>query len=481
MMGRAGRPQFDKEGVAVIMCEESKKTFLKKFLYEPFPVESCLGERLCETINAEVSIGTITSLSEGIGYLKWTFFARRVKLNPSYYGAKSRKDDDIEEFFLEVIEDTMEKLNEHGCVILDKTEGTDSIVATTPLGCAASNFYLNHQTPKQLLQGSRGLRKVLNQHAEELTIASDLPKKSIVAGDAQSTKRVESVKKFLAEHAMYTFAIAKILFELSMTHEFNELPVRHNEEELNLELSRSLIWGYDLSKVSWWMGKQKQPSKNILDIMADPHTKCFLLLQAFIFKGKLPISDYINDMRSVVEQIPRLLAAVQFIALDDKTGAGNFELFSCFALVRRIIRTGAMINTLSSAIPNALPVKFSNFEVEKELKKGSNHHEGILTFDYSVVDTSIANQKKSNQGKDGGMGVTVLLGTLKGGYLLECLSFNIPEQHKKEKRWTKKICMRFDWTTAESNSGQGQHLVVVRMIHEFASNVDYEVMVTLKN
>ena len=32
MMGRAGRPQFDKEGVAVIMCEESKKTFLKKFL-----------------------------------------------------------------------------------------------------------------------------------------------------------------------------------------------------------------------------------------------------------------------------------------------------------------------------------------------------------------------------------------------------------------------------------------------------------------
>ena len=26
MMGRAGRPQFDKEGTAVIMCEESKKT-----------------------------------------------------------------------------------------------------------------------------------------------------------------------------------------------------------------------------------------------------------------------------------------------------------------------------------------------------------------------------------------------------------------------------------------------------------------------
>lgn len=34
MMGRAGRPQFDKEGVAVVMCEESKKTFLKKVCEE---------------------------------------------------------------------------------------------------------------------------------------------------------------------------------------------------------------------------------------------------------------------------------------------------------------------------------------------------------------------------------------------------------------------------------------------------------------
>ena len=34
MMGRAGRPQFDKEGVAVIMCEESKKTFLKKVSHQ---------------------------------------------------------------------------------------------------------------------------------------------------------------------------------------------------------------------------------------------------------------------------------------------------------------------------------------------------------------------------------------------------------------------------------------------------------------
>lgn len=40
MMGRAGRPQYDDQGKAVILVHDIKKDFYKKFLYEPFPVES---------------------------------------------------------------------------------------------------------------------------------------------------------------------------------------------------------------------------------------------------------------------------------------------------------------------------------------------------------------------------------------------------------------------------------------------------------
>ena len=49
MMGRAGRPQFDDQGVAVILVHDAKKHFYKKFLYEPFPVESkyVLPRTLC--------------------------------------------------------------------------------------------------------------------------------------------------------------------------------------------------------------------------------------------------------------------------------------------------------------------------------------------------------------------------------------------------------------------------------------------------
>lgn len=56
MMGRAGRPQYDKHGVAVIMVHEPKKSFYRKFLYEPFPVESSLPSQV-ETQNTRQTTG----------------------------------------------------------------------------------------------------------------------------------------------------------------------------------------------------------------------------------------------------------------------------------------------------------------------------------------------------------------------------------------------------------------------------------------
>ena len=61
MTGRAGRPQFDDHGVAVIFVQDTKKHFYKKFMHEPFPVESSLSDQLPNHINAEIVAGTITS------------------------------------------------------------------------------------------------------------------------------------------------------------------------------------------------------------------------------------------------------------------------------------------------------------------------------------------------------------------------------------------------------------------------------------
>ena len=61
MMGRAGRPQFDDEAVAVVLVHDIKKHFYKKFMFEPFPVESSLADVLPDHFNAEIVAGTIAS------------------------------------------------------------------------------------------------------------------------------------------------------------------------------------------------------------------------------------------------------------------------------------------------------------------------------------------------------------------------------------------------------------------------------------
>lgn len=85
MMGRAGRPQFDTSGVACVFVQESKKNFYRKFLFEPFPVESNLLQVLPEHVNAEIANGTVTCRTQLIDFICSTFFFRRLLVNPTYY------------------------------------------------------------------------------------------------------------------------------------------------------------------------------------------------------------------------------------------------------------------------------------------------------------------------------------------------------------------------------------------------------------
>jgi len=323
MIGRAGRPGFDTEGVAVVMVEQSKKNFYKKFLYQPFPVESCLGARMCENLNAEISIGTIGSVLDAVGYLSWTFFSRRVKANPSYYGAKSSSDEDIDDFLLETVQEALQKLSEHNCVVLDDDDEDDRTVQSTTLGRCACNYYLSHRTPKQMDFGIKEARRLINA---EIDAEEKINKRVIELYESfpfQRSLRVDEI------------SVAWILYTLCNTHEFDELPVRHNEEHLNADLSNSVVWGADVSTV---LNPEQERSEYVnLDVMADPHTKSFLLVQAYLEHAKLPISDYINDMRTVMDQIPRLLAAMQYIAIQDYTASGNFDLVCGFSIVKQVI------------------------------------------------------------------------------------------------------------------------------------------------
>jgi len=52
--------------------------------------------------------------------------------------------------------------------------------------------------------------------------------------------------------------------------------------------------------------------------MSSPHSKTLLLVLAHCCGLPLPISDYINDTKSVLDQLPRVLNACIDIAAEDE-------------------------------------------------------------------------------------------------------------------------------------------------------------------
>lgn len=187
MIGRAGRPGFDDHGIACVMVHEEKKNFYKKFLYEPFPVESSLASQLTDHLNAEIASGTLTKRKHCIDYLTWTYFFRRLTKNPGYYNVEITDANSINTYLKQLVDRTLAKLERAKCVEL--VPDSDMIRSTT-LGYLASYYYLSHETVKMLdthLQPGKGIDYLIDI--------------------------------------------------LSKAKEFAGLPVRHNEDVLNEALS----------------------------------------------------------------------------------------------------------------------------------------------------------------------------------------------------------------------------------------------------
>lgn len=240
MMGRAGRPQYDQHGKAVILVHEPKKSFYKKFLYEPFPVESSLRDQLHNHFNAEIVSGTVCNKEDAIHYLTWTYFYRRLMVNPAYYGLEDTDPGIISSYLSRLVQSTIEDLEDSGCIKI-KEDGVEPMM----LGSIASQYYLSFLTVSMF--GSN--------------LGPEL-------------------------------SIQVLLHILSAASEYDELPVRHNEENYNATLAEKLPHMVD---------------KNRLD---DPHVKANLLFQAHFSQLEMPISDYVTDLKSVLDQSIRIIQAM---------------------------------------------------------------------------------------------------------------------------------------------------------------------------
>ncbi|KAJ1309146.1 hypothetical protein OPQ81_004819 [Rhizoctonia solani] len=85
MLGRAGRPQFDREGIAVIMCDKKLESKYKLLATGGSQLESTLHCNLTEHINSEIGLGTINSVDSAREWLRKTLLFWRIQKNPAHY------------------------------------------------------------------------------------------------------------------------------------------------------------------------------------------------------------------------------------------------------------------------------------------------------------------------------------------------------------------------------------------------------------
>jgi len=142
MMGRASRPGVDQSGMCVLLTQNSKKEYYKKFIYEPLPVESHLDQRMADHMNAEIVMKTIENKQDAVDWLTWTFYYRRLSQNPNYYGLQGVTHQHLSDHLSEVVENTVEGLERFGCCSIED----DVELAPANLGLIAAYYYIRHTT-----------------------------------------------------------------------------------------------------------------------------------------------------------------------------------------------------------------------------------------------------------------------------------------------------------------------------------------------
>eukprot|EP00746_Dinoflagellata_sp_MGD_P159622 gnl/MRDRNA2_/MRDRNA2_86733_c0_seq2.p1 gnl/MRDRNA2_/MRDRNA2_86733_c0~~gnl/MRDRNA2_/MRDRNA2_86733_c0_seq2.p1 ORF type:complete len:675 (+),score=-29.45 gnl/MRDRNA2_/MRDRNA2_86733_c0_seq2:487-2511(+) len=127
----------------VLLCHHKQKNYYARCLLEPITVESQIVGNLHDHITSEIVAGIIVNKQEAIDYLTWTFFYRRLHLNPNYYGLNQNTDRHISDYLSELVETTLEDLSHSGCV---QIKSNDFDTVPNDFGRVASHYYIKYTT-----------------------------------------------------------------------------------------------------------------------------------------------------------------------------------------------------------------------------------------------------------------------------------------------------------------------------------------------
>ena len=142
IFGRAGRPQFQAAGVGFICTTHDKLDHYLSAVTQQQPIESKLSRKLVDNLNAEIALGTVTSIPEAVQWLGYSYLFVRMQRNPLTYGidwAEIRDDPHLVQRRRKLAIDAARVLQQSQMIIFN--EMTEELRAKD-VGRIASQYYV---------------------------------------------------------------------------------------------------------------------------------------------------------------------------------------------------------------------------------------------------------------------------------------------------------------------------------------------------
>ena len=146
MLGRAGRPQFEKCGEGIIITKASELQYYLSLMNAQLPIESQFIRKLADHMNAEIVMGTITTIEEAVTWLGYTYLYVRLLKNPSLYGCDPSilaTDPTLLQYRVDLVHAAAVLLAKNALIKYDVKAG---LFESTGLGRIASYYYISNQS-----------------------------------------------------------------------------------------------------------------------------------------------------------------------------------------------------------------------------------------------------------------------------------------------------------------------------------------------
>ncbi|KAF9469005.1 Sec63 Brl domain-containing protein [Collybia nuda] len=144
VFGRAGRPGLETSGEGYICTTEDKLIHYLDAVTSQNPIESQFQGGIIDSLNAEISLGTVANTRDAVQWLGYTYLFVRMRRNPFIYGIDRQAtidDPQLGSKRNELITAAAEKLATARMITFDRPAGT---FTATDLGRIAAKYYIRY-------------------------------------------------------------------------------------------------------------------------------------------------------------------------------------------------------------------------------------------------------------------------------------------------------------------------------------------------